>query len=149
LRHRSEDLRETIRTVFTAQRLAVLSTQAEGQPYGNLVAFSFSEDLSIVVFATLSDTSKYRRIAGEPRVALLVDNRTDGEADLQAGVAVTALGAAQPAAPHERETLVRLHLSRHPSLREFLSAPGCALVRVEVSTYLVSGFQEVEVVRVR
>ena len=44
-------LAERIRHLVTRQRYAVLCTQGEGQAYGSLVAFSFSDDLRTAVFA--------------------------------------------------------------------------------------------------
>lgn len=146
---RPDDLRESIGRLFSAQRLAVLSTQEDGQPCGNLVAFAATEDLGQILFATRIDGSKYRRILREPRVALLVDDRSNRETDFQEAVAVTAVGRARVASAHERQWLVERYLSRHPSLRSFASAPECVLLCVDVEKYLVSGFQDVAELKLR
>ncbi|MBI5013871.1 MAG: pyridoxamine 5'-phosphate oxidase family protein [Deltaproteobacteria bacterium] len=143
------DLRESIGRLFARQRLAVLSTQATGQPHGNLVAFASTDDLALLLFATRRDTAKYRRLRAEPRAALLVDDRSNREADFQEAVAVTALGTARDAEASERARFLDLYLARHPSLFGFATAPDCALLWVEVERYLVSGFREVEELRLR
>lgn len=146
---RSADLRETIGRLLSAQKLAVLSTQEDGQPCGNLVAFAATEDLGQLLFATRSDGGKYRRILREPRVALLADDRSNREADFQEAVAITALGPARIVPADERPRLLERYLSRHPSLRSFASAPECVLLCIDVERYLVSGFQDVEELRLR
>lgn len=143
------DLRESIGRLLSAQKLAVLSTQEGGQPFGNLVAFAATDDLGQLLFATQTDGSKYRRILREPRVALLADDRSNRETDFQEAVAVTALGRARRLSAEERQRLVERYLSRHPSLRSFVSAPDCVLLCVDVERYLVSGFRDVEELKLR
>ncbi|MEZ4483205.1 MAG: hypothetical protein R2864_00965 [Syntrophotaleaceae bacterium] len=59
-------------------------------------------------------------------------------------MAVTALGRAQEVSFSERPALVDLYLDRHAGLREFVTAPTCALLQVEVKSYsLVRRFQDV------
>ena len=96
---RSEDLRGVLRTLFDGQRLAVLATHSEGQPYCSLVAFVPSDDLRDLVFATTRATRKFANMQGDERVALLVDSRSNCDEDFHRAVAATAgpcLPLAQP-----------------------------------------------------
>ena len=137
-------IEETIRALFRAQRLAVLSTHSPEQPYASLVAFAASDDLRYLYLATAKTTRKYHHLESDPRVAMLVDSRSNQESDVHSAIAVTATGRAFEVSGNEREFAVRLYLSKHPYLQDFVRAPSCALVRVEVETYyLVSRFQHV------
>jgi nitroimidazol reductase NimA-like FMN-containing flavoprotein (pyridoxamine 5'-phosphate oxidase superfamily) len=136
-------LEASIRDLLDSQRLAVLATQAGEQPYTTLVTLAASPDLDYVVFPTLRDSQKYGNLAACPRVALLVDNRSNLESDLRAGIALTVIGLAAEAKASEREALRQLYLAKHPRLQTFLDHPDCALVKVQVHRYVfVSNFQE-------
>jgi nitroimidazol reductase NimA-like FMN-containing flavoprotein (pyridoxamine 5'-phosphate oxidase superfamily) len=142
---RSFGLLGEIRDLVALQFLAVLSTEEQGQPYSNLIAFVSSEDLAFILFATTRSTRKYTNLLNEPRVSILIDNRRNEVIDFSEARAVTVLGKALELEGKEREQFENLYLSRHPHLLDFISSPTCALFKVEVERYiLVSRFQEVK-----
>ena len=134
------DLRRNLKDVLSTQRFCVLATQGEGQPYGSLVAFAETEDLKQLVFATSRDTRKFSNLMSEPRVALVIDSRSNGDSDLKNAVAVTALGLAHEAVGDERERLARVYLAKHPGLPGFIGSPEMALCAVAVEDYVVARF---------
>jgi general stress protein 26 len=140
----TSELREKISSVFTSQSLAVLATQKDGRTYANLVAFAATEDLRILLFTTSRSTRKFSHILDSPQVALLIDNRTNSIGDFRDAVAVTALGKATVVIGAEKEHLSSVYLAKHPHLTDFIRTPNQALLKVEVSKYiLVSHFQRV------
>lgn len=131
-------------SLLASQRLAVLATQKDGQPYGSLVSFAATEDKKEILFATTRATRKYENLLASPRVALLIDNRSNRESDIHEATAVTATGRAEELAGQDRESYLELYLKKHPYLKEFVTSPTCALLRVKVQTYyMVNRFQEV------
>jgi nitroimidazol reductase NimA-like FMN-containing flavoprotein (pyridoxamine 5'-phosphate oxidase superfamily) len=141
---RTARLREFLKDLFSSQRLAVLATQNRRQPYGNLVAFMATDDLKYLLFATTRATRKYANIARNPRIAMVMDNRSNQEADFHQAAAVTATGVVKEIEGPEKERLQKLYLSKHPYLKEFVSSPTCALLKMDVETYyVVSRFQNV------
>jgi nitroimidazol reductase NimA-like FMN-containing flavoprotein (pyridoxamine 5'-phosphate oxidase superfamily) len=141
---------ERVRTLLARQRFAALSTHRGGAPYANLVAYTASDDLGHIVFSTMRSTRKFANLTSEPRVALLFDNRTNEETDLQEAIATTATGTAVVTEGAERERLARELVARHPHLSTFVSSPGCAIVRVDVDVYhTVVRFQNVYELRMR
>jgi nitroimidazol reductase NimA-like FMN-containing flavoprotein (pyridoxamine 5'-phosphate oxidase superfamily) len=135
---------ETIRDLFRMQKLAVLSTHNAGQPYASLVAFAATEDLRHLYFATARTTRKYRNLSLDPRVAMLMDSRSNLDSDVHTAVAVTATGTAAEVSGQERDQSAQRYLARHRYLQDFIGAETCAFVRVTVKTYyLVSRFQQV------
>ena len=137
-----------LQVLFLSQRTAALGTQEGGQPYLSLMAFAATPDLKRLIVATDRHTHKYANLMAEPRVALLIDNRTNVPADNEEAVAVTVLGKAAEAAQGEREELLPLFLAKHPHLEGFVTSPTCALIAVRVETYLVvQRFQEVQEVQ--
>jgi nitroimidazol reductase NimA-like FMN-containing flavoprotein (pyridoxamine 5'-phosphate oxidase superfamily) len=134
-----------LQELLTTQKLAVLSTEEQGQPYSNLIAFAASEDLAFILFATTRSTRKYNNLRNEPRVSILIDNRRNDVIDFSEARAVTVLGKALELEGRERGHYENIYLSRHPHLLDFISSPTCALFNVAVERYiLVSRFQEVK-----
>jgi nitroimidazol reductase NimA-like FMN-containing flavoprotein (pyridoxamine 5'-phosphate oxidase superfamily) len=139
-----EQSKRILASLLGTQKLAVLSTYSGGQPYVSLVAFAESEDLGYLLFATDRDTRKFANILEHPRVAMLVDNRSNRESDFGEASAVTILGEAREPGDGEKEMCLKLYLEKHPYLGEFVKSAKCALVRVKVETFLlVDRFQEV------
>ena len=141
---RTAQLREFLKDLFSSQRLAVLATQSRGRPYGNLVAFMATDDLKHLLFATTRATRKFVNISKNPKVAMVVDNRSNEESDFHQAAAVTATGVVKEVVGPEKEVFQKLYLSKHPYLKDFVSSPTCALLKVEVETYtIVNRFQNV------
>jgi len=140
-----------LRRLFARQHLAALATtETDGQPYANLMAFAVSQDLKSFVLVTGRSTRKYDNLRADPRVALLVDNRSHDASDIHEAMAVTVLGDAREVPEEEQEPLLALYVSKHPHLEEFASSPSCALFEVAVrSYYLVRRFQEVTELHIR
>ncbi|HSB07022.1 MAG TPA: pyridoxamine 5'-phosphate oxidase family protein, partial [Thermodesulfobacteriota bacterium] len=78
---KTPQLKKFLKDLFFSQRLAVLATQSQGEPYGNLVAFVATNDLKHLLFATTRATRKYANMSENPRVAMVMDNRSNQEAD--------------------------------------------------------------------
>ena len=137
-------LEARIRHLVTEQPYGVLCTQGESQPYGSLIAFAFSANLSYAVFATPVATRKYRLLSQCDNVALVVDNRPDHQ-DMMMVEAVTATGHTRELPRgSEFDDHADLLVSRHPQLESFVKASSCALFRIEVVRFLhVTRFQEV------
>ena len=139
-------LKRLLKDLFFSQSLAVLATQSNGQPYGNLVAIVATEDLRSLLFATARGTRKFANITTDPKVAMVMDSRTNQRVDFQRAVAVTATGMVEEVESSERDHLLKLYLSKHPHLKKFVKSPTSALLRVKVDTYyVVKGFQNVTV----
>ena len=144
LMEKTFQLRRFLKDLFASQRLAVLATQSKRQPYGNLVAFMATEDLRHLLFATTRATRKYANISENPRVAMVIDNRSNREADFHQAAAVTATGVVKEMVGPEKKRFQKLYLSKHPYLKDFVSSPTCALLRMQVVTYtVVRQFQNV------
>ena len=139
-----EQLKQRLQILFTSQKLAALATQDQGQPYASLIAFAASDDLKELYFVTPRATRKFAYLQANPRVALLMDSRSNQDSDIHRAIAVTAVGKAAEVTEAERREVLELYLSKHPHLEEFVKSPSCALVRVTVATlYVVSRFQRV------
>lgn len=139
-----DSIKAKLRMLFNSQRLAVLGTQGDGQPYTSLVAFAANPDLKSLVFATTRSTRKYAFLSADSRVSLLIDNRSNATLDFREALAVTALGRAEEIKDPERQEHLEFYLGKHPYLEEFVNSPSCAFLKIRVARYhLASRFQNV------
>ncbi|HBI16340.1 MAG TPA: hypothetical protein DDY20_12675 [Desulfobulbaceae bacterium] len=143
---KQDAVRNEISLLVASQLLAVLATQQGGQPYTSLLAFAAGNDLADIFLATDRATRKYKNILEDNRVALLIDNRSNQSADFGAAAAATIIGRAGEMEGRTLEAARTIFLARHPSLEDFVMAPGTALLKVAVSRYvMVTRFEEVHV----
>jgi heme iron utilization protein len=137
------DLSDLVKKVLNTQRFAVLSTQSEGQPYTNLIAFAETENLNTLIFVTNKNTRKYANSLLNKKVAVLVDNRTNQESDIAGAVAVTAIGKIEEAAASNLKPLSVIYLAKQSQLKDFLNKPSNALMKISVTEYIVATFDSV------
>jgi len=129
-------------------RFGVLATSAGDGPHLSLVALALTAGQDSVVFATPTKSEKFRNIEADSRVAVLLDGSSEAGSVL-GGETVALNGRASVVGRGARRVeLAALLESRHPELKEFLSAPTTALVRIDVERAThVEGFQRVTVLR--
>ena len=133
-----------LRHLLETQKYAVLATDNHGQPYTSLMAYSITGDLRAFILMTERGRLKYENLMANPRVAIMIDNRENLGSDLEETVAVTAQGLAEEIAGDARDEWRAFCLVRHPALQTFADSPGCALIRIKVTSYvIVRCFQEV------
>jgi uncharacterized protein YhbP (UPF0306 family) len=140
-----EGLDWRIRRLVDSQPFGVLCTQGQGQPYGSLVAYAFTDDLAHAVFATPKATRKFRLLSECDHVALVIDNRPAFPDQLMEIEAVTATGRALMVEEGDDfERWARLLTGRHVYLTKFVRSASCGLFRIRIVRYFhVSRFQEV------
>jgi len=144
-----DTLRARIDFLFNAQLQGVLATQQHAQPYTSLMAYAHTPDLRHLIFATYRDTQKHTNLLLNSAVSFLIDDRSNDPADYQHAVAISVCGCAQAIPDDERAGLLAIYLAKHPTLRDFVTSPECALLRIAVSCYrVVSQFQAVELLAI-
>lgn len=140
------DLTDRIRHLVDREMYCVLCTQGEGQPYGSVIAFAFTQDLCTAVFCTPRATRKYRLLRECERIALVVDSRDKSPDEMMQVEAITVTGRAREVEARTPlcEECQKLFTTKHPHLRGFVESPSTALFKVEVIRFFhVERFQEV------
>jgi len=144
-----QSLHDTVQTLLNTQIQGVLATQREQQPYTSLMAFAVTSNLRHILFATYRATQKYTNLLANPRVSLLIDSRCNAASDYRDAVAISAQGQAHQVGVDRHAELLQLYLTKHPGLRDFVTAPDCVLLQLDVECYyVVSQFQNVAELRV-
>jgi general stress protein 26 len=140
-----EDFKKIVSDLLKNQKLGVLATDLDGLPYTSLIAFASTDDLKSIVFSTLKDTRKFSNMIKNPRVTLLIDNRSNQSADFYEAIAAAAQGSVEEIYDSENK-FKKLYLSKHPYLEEFVNSPNCALMKLKIEKYhYVSRFQDVKI----
>jgi nitroimidazol reductase NimA-like FMN-containing flavoprotein (pyridoxamine 5'-phosphate oxidase superfamily) len=135
---------DRIKKILRSQLFGVIATQGLQYPYCTLVGFTSSDDCKEIIFATVRHSRKYQNIQRNSKVSLLVDNQKNTTADLQDAEALTVLGSSAEIEKSEAEKYLSLYINKHPYLKEFVTAPNCALIKVTVDKFvLVNNFQNV------
>jgi nitroimidazol reductase NimA-like FMN-containing flavoprotein (pyridoxamine 5'-phosphate oxidase superfamily) len=139
-------LNQEVKSLCASQQLCVLATQSEGQPYSNLVAFAETDRLRSLIFVTNRNTRKYTNAISNDKVSMMIDSRTNRPSDFNNALAVTALGTVEEVAGSEHDAIMRIYLSKHPYLAEFVNMPDQALMRVNVTEYIIADFDKVQII---
>ena len=127
-------LRQTLRSLFTSQKLAVLASYGDNKPYCSLMAFAVSDDLKHLVVATKRHTRKFANIQTHPGISLLVDNRKNQVDDFQQAIAVTILAMASEPLATEYDDFLNLYLFKHPYMRSFCPVPRLCPAQIDRRT---------------
>jgi hypothetical protein len=133
-----DDIRPALRALLADQRYAVLATDDRGQPFTSLMAFAASDDLDRLVVLTERGTRKFANLQANPRVALLIDDRGNHGSDTEDAVALTVIARAREADAVARSDLLPLYLARHPQLAGFAASMSCAVVELQVESFLLA-----------
>jgi nitroimidazol reductase NimA-like FMN-containing flavoprotein (pyridoxamine 5'-phosphate oxidase superfamily) len=139
-----EKIFNQIQHLLNAQYFGVLATQGIEYPYCTLVGYAASPDYKEIIFATIRETRKYKNLKKTPNVSMLIDSQTNQVNDFKDTEALTVLGSAREVGTNSDNDYLAIYLKKHPYLKEFVSEPNCALIKVNVSKYiLVNNFQNV------
>ena len=137
-------LKQTLTDLLSKQKVAVVATSNDGQPYTSLVAFVVTDDLRTLYFVTPQTTRKYSNISSDPRIAAMIDNRLNKDADIHNAIGATITGVSRILNGKEAEKPLELYHVKHPYMKEFSASPTSVLIEVKIDKYyIVSHFQKV------
>ncbi|HEX3499109.1 MAG TPA: pyridoxamine 5'-phosphate oxidase family protein [Stellaceae bacterium] len=130
----------TARALLRSRDRATLATSLAGAPYASLVLVATAADGAPLLL--ISDLAQHTiNIAGDPRVALLLDG-TEALDEPLTGPRVTILGRAERS---DDAALRARYLSRHPSAAGYAAFADFHLYRVAVErAHLVAGFGRID-----
>ena len=142
------DLRNFIKRILRSQQFGVLATESQGQPYCSLVAFAETPDLASLLFVTPRNTQKYSNALSSGKVSILIDTREGIKTDIKKAVALTAIGSIREAVAAERDELLIIYSSKHPSLINFTRSTENALMKISTTYFIVSSFDKTQRFRI-
>lgn len=132
-----EACRTRLAALLAGQRVGVLASGGQGQPYCNLIAFVASGDFCRVAFITPRATRKFANLQADPRASILIDDRVKLSAGFAAVAAATAIGDVAEPDERTRAELLEQYLRRHPALEGFARSADSALLVLDVARWIV------------
>jgi len=130
-------IRDYIEQALYSNQLAVLATVSDDQPHASLIAITPFNGLRQLVFATYRNTRKFRNLAANSKVAVLIEGKNQDKSGIQDGFVITAYGAAKELSMETDDDELQAHLLKYPELLSFTHEPDCTLLVVNVENYQV------------
>lgn len=133
-------MREDIKALIQKSRHCVMATTTDDLPYCSLMAYANDQDCVRIYMATHRHTRKFKNIANNPHVSLLIDSR-----ETENPQALTIEGTVREIrAEADRQTAAKLLLSAHPSLNNFIGHPEATFICVRAqSAVFLNGLTDV------
>jgi uncharacterized pyridoxamine 5'-phosphate oxidase family protein len=142
--NKQNTIKDYIEEVLKTSGFAVLATEGAGQPHTSLIAITPFGNFRQLIFATYRNTLKYRNLAQNNKVAVLIEGEYTMNG-LKERVVLTIIGHTQEISIEENEAAYRAHLKRHPEMESFLLSPDCALMLVIAQSFqVVSGIDDIK-----
>jgi len=137
-------LKRDLQKLFKKQRLAVLATEGNGQPHTSLIAITPFGSIRQLIFATYRNTLKYRNLAHNSNVAVLIESEDVNMKGLKESVVLTIIGHTEEISLAENEAVYKAHLKRHPDMESFMLSSDCALIMIIARSYqIVYGIDDI------
>ena len=135
--NKQSTIKEYIKGALQTSRFAVLATEGDGQPHTSLIAITPFVSFRQLIFATYRNTLKYRNLANNSKVAVLIESEDVNMKGLQKSIVLTIIGHTEEIIIEENEAAYQAHLKRHPEMESFLLSSDCALILVIAQSYQV------------
>lgn len=125
--------------------VCVLATVTDNVPHCSLMSYVADRDCREIYMMTQKGTKKYRNLAANKTVSLLIDSREEDCASDRAKIkALTVSGVFSAITDKAKKKLVRQKLLRkHPQLKPFAEDPDAEVFAVKVkSLQLLDGVKD-------
>ena len=142
--NKQNTIKDHIGGVVETSDFAVLATAGNGQPHTSLIAITPFGNWRQLIFATYRNTSKYRNLCQNNKVAVLIESGVVNTKGLKETVVLNIIGYTEEVRIEENEAAYQTHLKRHPEMKSFMLSSDCVLIRVVAKSYqVVYGIDEI------
>ncbi|PKM85696.1 MAG: hypothetical protein CVU86_01265 [Firmicutes bacterium HGW-Firmicutes-11] len=129
-------MKKTIETILKENTLCVLCTEKDGRPYCSLMTYILGEDMETLFMVAFVDSKKYKNIAHNKYVSVLVDNRHIRGKESNTGiVSITFEGIAQTLKPEFAIEIKSRLAEAHPELGEIANDSASVVLGIRLVNY--------------
>jgi nitroimidazol reductase NimA-like FMN-containing flavoprotein (pyridoxamine 5'-phosphate oxidase superfamily) len=130
-------MQEEIERIIKQNDLCVLSTVADGEPHCSLMSYVVDDDCREFYMITLPATKKYRNLAGNSAVSLLIDTRENDPNRKRQDIRALTVSAVFRSIDdrNEEAAVLRKLLQRHPHLKEFAESGEAKVFAVRARSF--------------
>ena len=127
---------EKMKALAREKNSCVLATIVDNKPYCSLMAYVTNPACTEIYMVTHSNTQKFKNLAANPAVSLMIDTRDTSPRT--AAQALTVAGTFQKITDSAKEKEVRRQLlTAHPYLREFMDRPEAEVFQINIESFLL------------
>ena len=127
---------EEMKALAREKDSCVLATIIDSRPYCSLMAYVTNLDCTEIYMVTHRQTQKFKNLAVNPAVSLMIDTRDTSPRT--AARAMTVEGVFQKITDSAKEREVRRKLlSAHPHLDEFMGHPEAEVFQIKIKSFLL------------
>ena len=127
---------EKMQALAREKNSCVLATIIDSKPYCSLMAYVTNSACTEIYMVTHRQTQKFKNLAANPAVSLMIDNRDTSPRT--AARAMTVEGVFQKITDSTKELEVRRKLlSAHPHLDVFMSHPEAEVFQIKIKSFLL------------
>ena len=131
-------MNKKIESILKDNNLCVLCTEKDGKPYCSLMTYSLSEDMETLYMVAFTDSKKYKNIASNNNVSVLVDNRQKiGKESDASIVSITFEGISQTLQTEAENEIKERLAQTHPELGEIANDSGSAVLGIRLMSYKI------------
>ena len=118
--------------------MAVLATVSENKPHCSLMAYLCNDLCTEMYMVTYRNTQKYKNLAKNPAVSMLIDTRVNRVRDREDIKALTINGQYQALKDPKKEAAVRQRmLKQYPHLREIIQHKDGEILVIKITSFLL------------
>lgn len=128
-------MRKDIQDLIQANNICVLATVWEGEPHCSLMSYAADAECREIYMVTHRETKKYRNLAANPSVSLLIDSRQEaGGGSAVRTKALTISGKVQQKVhPEKMEAVQKRLFEKHAALKAIFNDPGTEIIVVRIN----------------
>ena len=117
--------------------MAVLATASQDKPHCSLMAYVCNDTCTEIYMVTYRHTQKYKNLAKNPAVSLLIDTRDEVVQDRQNVKALTITGQYEAVRDRKKKETIRKNLIKHhPHLQEIIGHEDGEIIAIRIASFL-------------
>jgi nitroimidazol reductase NimA-like FMN-containing flavoprotein (pyridoxamine 5'-phosphate oxidase superfamily) len=130
---------DTIKALVKAKDTCVLATVSDNRPHCSLMAYITDDECREIHMVTHRRTKKFRNLAENPIVSLLIDTREEDTGPRRPNAkALTVNGVFKTIQqPDARKLILARLVEKHPHLKGFAEDPDAELICIEIESFLL------------
>jgi nitroimidazol reductase NimA-like FMN-containing flavoprotein (pyridoxamine 5'-phosphate oxidase superfamily) len=134
-----DELLEKMKRLMRSRDICVLATASGERPHCSLMAYVADDECREIYMVTGRNTTKYRNLAANPEVSLLIDTREEHMAgNRRQAQALTVEGRFEPVDdPDTKRRIAGRFREEHPHLRAIMDDPEAEFICVRVRSLLL------------
>ncbi len=127
---------EEMKALAREKNSCVMATIVDNRPYCSLMAYVTNTACTEIYMVTHRQTQKFKNLAENPAVSLMIDNRDTSPRT--AARAMTVEGVFQKITDSTKQIEVRRKLlSAHPHIDEFMAHPEAEVFQINIKSFLL------------